>query len=241
MQKLDPNWLTQGLIDFEYKKYTLLAYLQHAKNELDNAKLYPVFADLIAHYQNLQQLKNQKNGLADKFPKKISNADWEKLTLSYEKILKDDEIMQELEDILEFSIPRMDQALKTGKTLYEEVESKLAFEPIGLIPIYFREGYLVLSAYHIQNNFYLYRYQMTIFERAEERFRALHLQYLDTLHKQLGQTYENLKIQLARQNPDLPNPAMFRIEAKQNFPYQASVLPVAKRLLVRQLMKLEVA
>jgi hypothetical protein len=241
MQKLDPNWLTQGLIDFEYKKYTLLAYLQHAKSELDAAKLYPVFADLIWHYQNLLQVKQEKSVLAEKFPKKLSKADWDKLALSYEQILKDDETMREIEDILDFSLPRLNQTLKSGKNLYEEVESKLEFEPIGLIPIYFREGYLVLCAYHIQSDFYLYRYQMTIFERAEERFRALNLQYLDKLQKRLGETYESLKVRLARQYPALPNPAMFRIAAKQNYPYEASVLPVAKRLLVRQLTKLETA
>ena len=28
MEKLSKDWLTQGLIDFEYKKYVLMAYLQ---------------------------------------------------------------------------------------------------------------------------------------------------------------------------------------------------------------------
>ena len=29
MQFLDKNWITENHIDFEYKKYVLLAYLQH--------------------------------------------------------------------------------------------------------------------------------------------------------------------------------------------------------------------
>ena len=28
MKNLEKDWLTQGLIDFEYKKYILLSYLQ---------------------------------------------------------------------------------------------------------------------------------------------------------------------------------------------------------------------
>lgn len=31
MERLDNNWLTQELIDFEYKKYVLLAYFKTVK------------------------------------------------------------------------------------------------------------------------------------------------------------------------------------------------------------------
>lgn len=31
MDNLQKDWLTQGLIDFEYKKYVLLAYLNKAR------------------------------------------------------------------------------------------------------------------------------------------------------------------------------------------------------------------
>jgi hypothetical protein len=41
MEKLKENWLTEGLIDFEYKKYVLLAYLKSVKESFSRVELYP--------------------------------------------------------------------------------------------------------------------------------------------------------------------------------------------------------
>ena len=34
MIKLDPNWITKGSLDFEYKKYILLDYITKVKEKL---------------------------------------------------------------------------------------------------------------------------------------------------------------------------------------------------------------
>ena len=39
MKQLNPNWLTEGWVDFEYKKYLLLAYLQKVSIDFDERKL----------------------------------------------------------------------------------------------------------------------------------------------------------------------------------------------------------
>ena len=38
---LNSTWLTDGLIDLEYKKYVLLAYLKNARDSFDRVELYP--------------------------------------------------------------------------------------------------------------------------------------------------------------------------------------------------------
>ena len=60
MKKLSSNWFVEGLQDFEYKKYVLLAYLQGVKQAFDQALLYPVFSELIAHYQDLHAFQQSK-------------------------------------------------------------------------------------------------------------------------------------------------------------------------------------
>ena len=69
MEKLSKDWLTQGLIDFEYKKYVLMAYLQTVKNSFGKVELYPFLADLVFHYRNLQALKENKALIRESFPK----------------------------------------------------------------------------------------------------------------------------------------------------------------------------
>jgi len=87
MEKLSKDWLTQGLIDFEYKKYLLLAYLQTVKNSFDRIELYPFMADLVFHYRNLLAVKENKALIRESFPKEISLEEFKKLELSYKQLV----------------------------------------------------------------------------------------------------------------------------------------------------------
>ena len=43
--QLDPEWIYQDPIDFEHKKYKLLAYLQKCDKRFDELKIYPDFVE----------------------------------------------------------------------------------------------------------------------------------------------------------------------------------------------------
>lgn len=53
MKTLSQTWFADGYIDFELKKYTLLAYLQEVNKYFTANKLYPQLADVIFHYNNI--------------------------------------------------------------------------------------------------------------------------------------------------------------------------------------------
>ena len=98
MKTLSETWFAEGYIDFELKKYTLLAYLQQVNRYFNESMLYPQLSDVIFHYNNLQALKENKKFLQEQFPKKLTGVQIEKLQLLYEQIIGDDELMQELEE-----------------------------------------------------------------------------------------------------------------------------------------------
>src|SRR4051812_43718129 len=100
--ELTQDWITNGNIDFEYKKYLLLAYLQQVDNEFEAKKLYPSFAQLIDHYRNLEVLKEQKKLLMSGFPKEITKVDLENLRFQYKDLIKDDELISEIDEIISF-------------------------------------------------------------------------------------------------------------------------------------------
>ena len=112
MEKLSNDWLTQGLIDFEYKKYLLLAYLQTARKSFSKVELYPYLADLIFHYRNLMSVKENKTLIRESFPKEISPEEIRNLELRYRELVEDDAIMSELDAIIEFAIPQIKDSLK---------------------------------------------------------------------------------------------------------------------------------
>src|SRR6185503_11703751 len=119
MNYLSETWFAEGRIDFELKKYTLLAYLQQVNKYLTENKLYPQLADIIFHYNNIVAFRENKKYLQEHFPKKLSGIQLEKLQLLYEQMIGDDELMQELEDIIHFSAGKMKTTIYNGTLLYE--------------------------------------------------------------------------------------------------------------------------
>ena len=232
MEKLKHDWLTDGLIDFEYKKYILLSYLQNVKNSFDKTELYPHLADLVHHYQNLVALKENKENLTKNFPAKAEGLDMKKLEIIYHELIQDDEIMKELGDIIEYAVPMFKNSLEEGKEIYEFVESNCELSPVGLLPLYVDEGYLFIHT-STSSDTSIYRYQVTLIQQASENYRGIHVSFVEKLTKGMGETYETLKTGIIKKFKDLPNPATFIIHSKLHFPFTPTLVPVAKRLLVR--------
>lgn len=236
MEKLKENWLTDGLVDFEYKKYIILAYLTHVKASFGRVELYPFLSDLVAHYTNLKTLKESKTLISDAFPKELSQESLLKLEMTYRSLIEDDALMRELESIISFAIPEFKSSLDEGAQVYEYVESNCEISQVGLTSLYANEGYLFISQ-PPQKDTDVYRYQITIFDQSTESSRGLHMRYVKTTRRSLANSYENIKLQLLREFSELPNPSVYLILSKLKFPYSQTLVPVAKRLLIKQIAK----
>lgn len=232
MKTLSETWFADGYIDFELKKYVLLAYLQEVNKYFNENKLYPQLGDIIFHYNNLVAFRENKKYLQEQFPKKLTGIQMEKLQVLYEQIIEDDELMQELEDIINYSTGKMKTAISNGSQIYEFVEDKLTIYPVGLVPLDTNEGYFFLSEGKHRSTF-VYQYRLSFFEKHDEKFRAIRTEYVNEWERNIVNTYENIKAELLRANRDLPNPAVYSIETDLSFPLAETLLPVAKRSLVR--------
>lgn len=234
MKELSKNWLTDGWIDFEYKKYILLAYLQGVQMEFNDRKLYPVFSDLLSHYRNLVILRQNKTLLRENFPKELSGTDIERLELLYKEIVEDDAVMAELEEVMAFAIPKFEQQLSEAKNIFEEVESAMSLTPVGLYSLNPDNGFLFLYV-DGKKETKVYEYEITIFEGADEKYRGVHTNYLESVTKNFNTTYESLKVAMTRKYPRHSNPATYLIDSRVAYPLDHALLPIAKRMLVRYL------
>ena len=232
MKQLSETWFAEGRIDFELKKYTLLAYLQEVNSHFNENKLYPLLSDIIFHYNNIVALRENKKYLQEHFPKRLSGIQLEKLQSLYEQIIEDDIIMQELEDIINYSSGKMKSAIQNGSDIYEFVEEKINITPIGIIPLDTQEGYFFLSTRDTKNT-RIYSYRLSIFEKHDEKYRSIKTTYLDNRQRNIAHTYEHFKSELIRYRSELPNPAVYSIETDLTFPIDETLLPVAKRCLVK--------
>jgi hypothetical protein len=236
MDKLKDNWLTDGLIDFEYKKYHLLAYFKNVKESFNRLELYPFLSDLVFHYRNLILLKENKTLIRESFPKELSPESLKNMVINYRRIIDDDMVMQEIESIMEYALPQFKYSLEEGSFIYEYVESKCEISPVGLTSLYVDEGYLFVTQ-PPERETNVYRYQTSFFNQSTEPLRAIQTEFLLTAERSLSNTYENLKLHLIRQFSELPNPSVYLVSSKVKFPYLQTLMPVAKRLLVMQITK----
>ncbi|MGQ0738787.1 MAG: hypothetical protein ACT4OJ_06980 [Bacteroidota bacterium] len=232
MKSLSETWFAEGRIDFELKKYTLLAYLQEISRNFNENRLYPQLADVIFHYHNIMAFRENKKYLQEHFPKKLTGVQLEKLQTLYEQMIGDDELMLELEDIIYFSAGKMKNTISDGTELYEFVEEKINISPVGLIPLDSQEGYFFLSAGE-RGRTKVYQYRLSIFEKHDERYRSIRTFFIDHRVRSISSTYEHIKAELIRNRRDLPNPAVYSIETDLSFPVDETLLPVAKRSLVK--------
>jgi hypothetical protein len=232
MKALSETWFADGYIDFELKKYTLLAYLQEVNHYFNETRLYPQLADVIFHYNNLLHFKNNKEYLKQQFPKRLSQIDMQRLEMLYEAMADDDDMMQELESIIGYALKKMKHTIRDGTEIYEYVEDRLEIVPVGLVPLDCNEGYFFIRDGEYRDT-HVYQYRMSIFEKHDEKYRSMRTEFVSSWTRNLVNTCENIKAELIRNRSMLPNPAVYNIETSLQVPLHETLLPVAKRRLVR--------
>ena len=234
MPQLSKDWLTETHIDLEYKQYILLAYLTDVSQQFQKKWLYPSLAELIEHYRNLKLFRQQADSLYNSFPEDIASVNFENFKISYHKVVSNDTIMNELGKIIDFSLPRFEQIMKNGKDIYDIIEKQVQLEPIGLTPLSTDEGYMMIET-GSPKELRIYEYSINLFEESGEPMRAMHTELFCTYNRTLFQTPESIKIELIKKNRRLPNPATFLFTVGIQIPFEQTYLPIAKRLLMKQL------
>jgi hypothetical protein len=155
----------------------------------------------------------------------------EKLQFLYEQMIEDNDLMKELEEIINYSTSTIKRTIRSGTEIYEFIEDKLVITPVGLVPLDINEGYFFLSSG--RKNTRVYYYRLSFFEKHDEKYRSIKTSYIDNQRRSMSNTYESIKADLIRNRNELPNPAVYSVEIDLGFPLDETLLPIAKRSLVK--------
>ncbi len=236
---MEAHWITEGAWDAETKQYLLLAWLQKVKREFDETRLYPALAALIEQHQQLAALRESNDVFTAQWKGELKHFDFEKMRMVYAHPAEREAFAETLNGLLDFALPRIQSAIDDGKSIYDFVEGQVAMTPIGLIPLYLNEGYLLVYA-SAERELLAYRYQRSLLELGDDRLQQLRLELVEKRSKSLFETFEQVKLKLIQRFKELPNPATFLIDSKLSFPLQETLLPVARRRLLIELAHLNV-
>ena len=235
MEKLNINTFISAASDSEMSQYLVLATLKNSLEQFHKNKLYPPFGELVELNQNLLSLLNKRSDLSGKMPSKLMGFDFENKRLIYEKEQFNETEMNKIFEFIEWARPKIKEGLDEGKAIYDFVDENIKIEEIGIMPLYKDEGYFLIP--DIKNKVYhVFRFELSIISSSDVPLRSLKTNFVETFESQINDlAVDNIKLELIKKYPELPNPATYNVLINIDFPFDETVLPISKRKLMRQL------
>lgn len=234
MHKLSLNTFLSGAHDLEARQYHVLDGLKLCFDAFAHNRLYPALLELVDLHAALVNIINNMNDIQDHFPQQLKEVDLEKGRLVYEQVNASDQDLERARDLILWALPKLEQAIDEGVDIYNFVDDHITIQHVGIVPMYREEGYWFVPE-HRARLLHLLRYQVSLFTSENERYRRLKTSHIGEVSQRLVQsTPESIKLNLIALYNDLPNPATYCCETDLDFPYNETILPVAKRKLMAQ-------
>ncbi len=227
-------FLTAGK-DLEAAQYRFLGGLKNVRRAFKHNIIYPHLGRLIGLHDSLVTLIDKVEGMRDSLPGVVRDLDLENYAVIYDKEQLDDDQFKLLEDLIRWALPFIQEAIEEGRTIYEFVEENMTLEEVGIIPSYVKEGYLLVPD-RSERVLHILRYELSIFSGNEERYQSLKTTHVKSVqHGAVEASPSTIKLDLVTEHRELPNPATYHFVTELEFPFNETLLPVAKRKLMRYL------
>ncbi|MEZ4695152.1 MAG: hypothetical protein R2832_01945 [Rhodothermales bacterium] len=227
--------LIAGLGDPERAQYLILAQMREARLAFARNAIYPHLSDLIRTFDVLESVFRNLAGLRDGFSGTPVGIDFDMGRLTYDRSQLSGGHLDHVSEFIQWALPRIRETIEEGRTIFEFVDGQLTLEEVGILPSYVEEGYLILPDTE-RGGYEVIRYELSIFSAAEERYRALRTSHVK--HIPVGALVpspQSVKLDLVCENRMLPNPATYCLRTDIEFPYESTILPIAKRKLMQRL------
>lgn len=235
MTALSLNHFFSAINDMESAQYRVLDSLQQAKADFSRNIIYPHLGALVKLYGSLQQIMTGMQGVEQGLPRRIKKIDLEEQALQFEYPSLEEDQMHQVKELMEWALPHIQEAIEEGRTIFEFVENNLHIGEVGIIPSYVEEGYLIVPNAE-DNALYILKYDLSLFTDVAERYRSLRTSHVKTIpNNRIFRTPHSIKLELMEERRDLPNPATYLCDAEIAFPFEETLLPIAKRKLMRYL------
>ena len=228
---LDTDWIFQGYVDVEHRRYVLLDYFKKMGKFLEEVKIYPMFLELSIHLGNIHTLLRDN---------KILYTDKEILTPDYE-LLPEDLKMKDIPVLSEEEEIAYQQILKESQTLIKDYFNfakslwTLVFDSID-IKVKRNKGNIKSKTgffyYRLNDLVYVWKYQTRKVYKVDDQYRTtLDLIYngeikdltIKKILTKFSKTYET------KGESKLP---VFEMSAEIDYPIDETLAPMFKRKLL---------
>lgn len=232
MGRLDLGTYIDGIGDPERGRYLILAGLQETRRAFNAIRLYPDLAELVELYRTLTKILEAGSSLIGHGSIVGLDVKSQRVLYNHGSVSGDESLL--ITEFIRWSLPLLRETIEEGRTIHNFIEEQTRLDEVGLVPGYTDEGYLLVPDL-LRGLIVVIRYETSIYTEASERFRHLKTSIVSS-HEiaDLKSSPWSIKQRLIREY-DLPNPATFALESESGFPFQETLLPIARRKLLRHL------
>jgi hypothetical protein len=210
---LDSDWLTSSPIDFEYKKYILLAYEQSLIECYEKKYLYPELKDVISH---MVYVSNFIRGYKDMEESRKKIVDIVKTDLIHESLI-DDGSIEEIKRIADFGSALLKRNFYMLKELYSDVEKSIKVSGQKIPFLGNDSGYVILKLGDAAD--IIYSYDVKFIDTIEIDGYGINMKLADE-----KKYYEDRY----RKN-------VFDVIIDPKFDFNRTTIPVVKRVLLEKI------
>lgn len=215
-QLLSEHWLTTDPIDFEYKKYLLLAYEQKMMAEYKKRRIYPYLTDIVDKLKDINDFL--KSAVAfEKSSTSIKKIDWLKQELQYETNFKD-EMFDDLKETAILGRDVLSDLYLHFKNLYDEIDGSIVISGTKFTIFDKYDGYILVK-YDKGKKEKIMKYDIYKVHYPEPEFRL----------KTCKASMKEYHAERFRKN-------IFEITLNDDFPVKASSIPVFRRKFLLHVM-----
>lgn len=232
---LSINTFIRAVDDSERTRFEILSGLKSIRTNFHHNRIFPDLSGLIELFESLQSITQSAEKLRTNAHRSIKDLNLEERKVIYDETPINDNDFEQIRDLIFWALPQIQDAIEEGKTMFEFVDENLALEVVGILPSYLEEGYVFIPD-NTSSVLHLIKYELSIFTGADERYRSLKTSVIKSLRQSpIKQPVQSIKLDLMQEFPALPNPATYSFETDLEFPFHETILPVAKRRLLRYL------
>ena len=235
MAELGVNHFLSAVHDLESAQYRVLDSLKKARDAFSRNIVYPHLSSLVQVYRSLQQIMQGMDNVEVGLPRRLKEIDLNNQALKYEYPALEDDQLQQVKELIAWAMPFLQEAIDEGRTIFEFVENRLSIGEVGIVPSYVEEGYLIIPNGEA-NSLHILKYDISLFTDAKERFRSLRTSHVKSIsYRYIHRSPQSIKLELIEEHRELPNPATYLCDIDISFPFEQTLLPIAKRKLMHHL------
>lgn len=227
MNSLSKNWLTEPILDFEYKKYTLLAYCQWLDSALHETLLFPAYLELAGHYTFLDAFLRKKQLHSSALPKQVTGIQWDPPSLKYKANEIPSEEVKEINQIATFGHRQFEKRKQKFETVIAQKSESMYAEQVGIFGERIDRGFVLIPD---RSDVVVYRYRLLGFTTGSAFSRVIY----DPVTR-LADTIDFDRIELKKsihaQTTTVSIMHTIDIRINEVMPFEEAMVPLSKQVV----------